>query len=132
MNIVMLSLGVVAAAGANMVLGMLWYAPILFGNEWMKLSGVTYDSAQMMRFMLGCTIAAFMMAGVMAYFMDRLQINTIAGGALFGLQAWIGFVASIMLYPVFYENRPWKLFIINGGYILVSMVAMGIILSKFI
>ena len=34
---------VIIAAVVNMVLGMLWYSPYLFGKYWMKVQGKTSD-----------------------------------------------------------------------------------------
>ena len=31
-------IGIAAAVAANMVIGMLWYSPLLFGKQWMAVS----------------------------------------------------------------------------------------------
>ena len=37
---------VLAAAIASMILGGLWYSPLLFANAWMRASGVTEEKAK--------------------------------------------------------------------------------------
>ncbi len=34
-------LAIIVAAAANFVLGMVWYAPSVFGKMWMKEAGIT-------------------------------------------------------------------------------------------
>ena len=39
-------LAVLVAAIVSMVIGGLWYSPLLFGNVWMKLSGITQKDVE--------------------------------------------------------------------------------------
>jgi hypothetical protein len=39
-------LAVLVAALVSMVIGGLWYSPLLFGNIWMKLSGITQKDVE--------------------------------------------------------------------------------------
>jgi hypothetical protein len=42
---------------------------------------------------------------------------------------WLGFVAFTSINSVTYEHKPVKLYLINTGYQLVSMLIMGAILA---
>ena len=134
----MLILGVVLAVVANMVIGMLWYGPMLFGNTWAKLAGVKMDpndpnfKKEMQRCMMFAPIIALTVALVMVCFMTRMNIHTIVSGALFGFTAWFGFIAPTMYNDVLYAKKPFNLYLINVGYVLASFVVMGAILAKFI
>src|ERR1700737_19936 len=52
-----------------------------------------------------------------------------AQGAAVGFFNWLGVVAVVTLTIAVYEKRPFKLFVINNGYQLVSMLIMGAILA---
>ncbi len=52
-----------------------------------------------------------------------------AQGLLVRFWCWLGFVAALMAASVIYEHGPFKYFAINAGYRLVSMMAMGSILT---
>jgi hypothetical protein len=46
-----------------------------------------------------------------------------------GFFSWFGFIAPITLTNVIYERRPWKLWLLDNGFWLVSLLVMGTILS---
>ncbi len=134
----MLIVGIALAIVANMILGMLWYGPMLFGKEWMRLAGVSMNPndpnahKEMMRCMMIAPIITLIVALVMICFMTRMNIHTVLSGALFGFTAWFGFMMPTMYNEVLYAKKPIKLYYINVGYVLVKFVVMGAILAKFI
>lgn len=58
------------------------------------------------------------------------------GGVVAGLQAafwsWLGFVAPVTLGSVLWDGKPWKLWGINAGYFLVTLLVMGLILGYWV
>lgn len=131
-------LGIVLAAVAQNVLGMLWYSPTLFGNLWMKDSNTTVykDSPtfkkEMMKAQAYSVLVSLVTAAVMACFMTRMMIITPIAGILFGLTAWLGFVAPVTGQMVIWARHSIQAWMINNGFNAVSMAIMGLILVYFI
>lgn len=124
-------LAVLAAVVVRMLVGGLWYSPLLFVKPWQALTGVTPET---MRSGLGKAIAldlvmSLLMAVVLAEILGLAHITDWLNGALIGAGAWFGFVLATQLPLMTYENRPLKLVAINTGAILVSLLLMGALLG---
>ena len=52
-------------------------------------------------------------------------------GALWGFLAGFGWVATFLGTYYLFEQRSFKLFLINAGYAIVSLTVMGIILAAW-
>jgi hypothetical protein len=123
---------VLAAAASNMVIGTLWYSKVLFGKQWMTLIGKTEEQIKKgnpAKAMAGTAVAAFVMAYVMAHMVDFTRATTMSGGLQAGFWLWLGFVATVGTNSVFFEGKSWKLYALNMGYYLVSLLVMGAILA---
>jgi hypothetical protein len=124
-------LPILGATAARMVLGGLWYSPVLFLKPWMKMTGI--GEQQMKKGMggkiAGDIVASFVMAFVMAHMVGWADATEVLGGMLVGFLCWIGFVAAATISTVTYEKRPFKLFVLHNGYNLASLLAMGAILA---
>jgi hypothetical protein len=122
---------VVVAALANYVIGAIWYAA-LFRKAWAKLSGVAEMKVTVLSVILAL-VGAFLMSWVLDHaliFASAYVKMTGAGGGLEGaFFNWLGFVAPVTLGIVIYEKKSWKLWLLNNGYWLISLLVMGIILS---
>ena len=125
-------LAALVAALTNCGIGMLWYSPILFGNQWMKLSKMDPKKMDMKKempkiFVISLT-AAFVTAVVLGLFINMTVSTTLMEGLMIGFWAWLGFVATTLVTGVLYEKKSWTLYLINIGYQLVALLAMGAIL----
>ncbi len=131
-------LAVIIAAVANIVLGFIWYGPLL-GKPWAKLSGINMDkrpaSGIMARNMLIMIIGSFLMSWVLAHALifgnAYLHTSGASSGIMVGFFNWLGFVAPISIGVVLWENKSIKLWFINAGYYLISFCLMGVILAKW-
>lgn len=126
-------LAVLAAVVVRMVVGGLWYSPLLFVRPWQALTGVTPSS---MRSGLGRAIAldlvmSLLMAVTLANIIGLAHVADWYNGALVGAWAWVGFVLATQLPLMTYENRPLELVAINTGAILVSLLLMGALLGAW-
>lgn len=130
-------IAVVVAAAVAMVLGFLWYGPIL-GKPWMKEMGFTKASMDAAK--KGMTknyVIMLVSALVMAYVLSHnvgMSIATfgdmgLMSGVQTGFWIWLGYVATVLLGKVLWEGKSWKLYIIDAGYYLVSLVLMGSIIA---
>lgn len=128
-------LAVLVAAIVSMVIGSLWYSPLLFGNIWMRLSGITISDVDKAKqrgmgktYVIGF-IGSLVMSYVLAHSIAFAGGVTFAHGMAGGFWNWLGFIVPVILGSVLWENRPVGLFFINIGYYLVALVLMGGILA---
>ncbi len=124
---------VIVAAFAQMVLGFLWYGP-LFGKQWASLVNVDFGSmkpkpAAMAAMVISALVMSFVLAHALAFASAYLHVSGIRAGLSAGFWNWLGFVAPVALGPVLYEGKPIRLWFINAGYYLVSLLIMGAILA---
>ncbi len=73
-------------------------------------------------------LASMLTAYVMNYFGIAWGVFDVIGAIELGFWCWIGFVATTMLSTVLWEQKSFKLYLINAGYSLVSFIAMATIL----
>jgi len=137
-------LAVLVSAVSAMVLGFLWFGP-LFGKEWTKAMGWTEEQMAQGREKMkkegwktyglqavGALLMAYIMAHSLVFATTYLQISGWSAGLQGAFWNWLGFIAPVMLGIVLWDGKPWRLFAIQGGYFLVSLVVMGIILSVWV
>lgn len=126
---------VLVAALAPMVLGALWYSPILFGNIWMKAAGLSSDMAknmgakQMGLLYGGQLVLALLMSYVLAHFIVLGVAFDFVGGATIGFWIWLGFVVPVMAGQILWEQKSWKYFAIGASFQLIALALMGGILA---
>ncbi len=135
-------LSVGAAAVTQYVIGMLWYMP-LFGKVWMKELKIkkTAKPKNMGKTMVIGFICSLVMATVMAKLLPLVNVlgkgqclrgcpETIGHNYTmcnaFGLAVliWLGFYVTALLSDVLYSGKPLKVFWIDTGYYLVSLLAV--------
>jgi hypothetical protein len=121
----------------NMVLGALWYSPLLFGKQWIKLMGFSKKEVAAKKkkpmggTLAGAFIAALVMAYVMAHFVQYTRAVGPVMGATTGFWLWLGFIAPVIIGSVFWEGKPVKLYVLNVSHWLVLMLVTGAILASF-
>ncbi len=155
-------LAVLVAAVVPMVLGFIWYGPMLFQNAWMRESGMTEEK------MKGGNMAvifglSFVLSILLAFFTQFLTIHqfgalgmvggeietalpsyeafmadygnafrTFKHGALHGAMAGIFLVFPIMATNGLFERKSWKLTFINAGYWTLCLTIMGAIVCGWV
>jgi hypothetical protein len=126
-------IAVLVAAIVSMVIGIIWYGP-LFGKKWMEMSGKTMKDFEGMKSKMPIMyLKGFVMALITAYVLATiigwLGVNTIVDGAVIGVWAWIGFVATVQYGSVLWEGKRHKLFLLNTAQSLVSLIVMGALIA---
>jgi hypothetical protein len=131
-------LAVLSGGLANMVIGFLWYGP-LFSKAWVREMGWGNRTPEEMALMkrqaktaypqqfLGALIMAYVFAHVLIAF-DSSSIMSAIQGAFW---MWLGFVAPIKYSETLWGKASKKLFFIDAGYYLVTLIVMGIILTMW-
>ncbi|HEX9445955.1 MAG TPA: DUF1761 domain-containing protein [Candidatus Binatia bacterium] len=124
-------LPVLAAAGAKMALGALWYSPLLFLDRWHRASGVTEKEMKegMARALAVELAGSLIMAFVLLHAVRYAGAETALQGMAVGFFNWLGFVAVVTIGVVTYQRKPFALFLLQNGYLLLSLLAMGAILA---
>ena len=120
----------IVAALIPMVMGFLWYGPMLFQKSWMDAVGMTEEKAKEgnMPAIFGIS---FVMALMLAFFVSFLVRHDPAGlhpfvhgafhGALIGLLAAVPVLVTNSLF----EQRHPRGILINVGYWIVTIALMG-------
>ncbi len=126
-------LGILLAAIASMIVGMIWYSPLLFVKPWMRFSGIKKSGKQkgMAFSYIVMFIGTFVTAYVLAQVISFTGAFSFSEGMMIGFGVWLGFIAPTMLGIVLWESKPWALYFINAGYYLVSLLIAGLILVRW-
>ena len=127
---------VLAAGVVAVLLGWAWYHPSVFGTAWMRMSNVTPEMAErgkkrMPLIMLVALVASMLIAWVMNYIGILLGVYDVVGAIVLGFWCWVGFVAPTMLGMILWEQRPFRLYLINTLYWLVTFIAIALTLLFF-
>jgi hypothetical protein len=124
---------------ATMVIGFLWYSPVLFAKPWMRLTGIDPDDkAKLAELRKGAGktytlsfVASIISAVVLAKIIDISSVDTVLYGMKIGFAVWLGFVTTVQLTGALFSKQPNKLYLINTGYQLACFLVMGGILAKW-
>jgi hypothetical protein len=127
----MMNIWAVLAAGiSSMVLGALWYSPMLFARVWMRESGVTEEQAKAANpaKTLGTAfVLALLGSAVFALFLGPRPAPGFAAAA--GFAAGLCWVAGSFGINYLFEQRSLKLLLINAGYHTLQYTLIGLILG---
>jgi hypothetical protein len=125
-------LSIIISALIPMVMGFAWYHKALLGKPWMELTGITEEKAKEanMGMVFGVSIV---MSLLLTFFLlantnspgQEGEFDTFGHGVIHG-----AFVAILVVTPAFvtnglFEQRPWKLTLINIFYWIVTIAIMG-------
>jgi hypothetical protein len=128
---------VLVAGVATMVLGFLWYSPVLFAKAWIVAMGYDPEDKPRMQEMQKSAgkgyaisfVASLVSAFVLGKIIHVTTVNTPLYGMKVGFAIWLGFVTTVQLTAKLFGNQSTKLYLINTGYQLVCYLAMGAILA---
>lgn len=128
-------LAVVATIAVNMIVGAVWYSPLLFARPWMAGNGFTEEQIKAQgsatRGYVVSVIASIVIAFAIALFAQATGADTAIDGLLLGLAAGVGFVATTSAANYIFESRPLKLYLINSGYPVVSFTLIGLLIGAW-
>lgn len=115
----------------KIVVGALWYSPVLFLKPWQRFSGVTDEQMKggMAKGMMTWIIGALLMAFVLAHAVYYAGAKSAWTGAAVGFFNWLGFILVVQLDDWAAAKRPTGLLLINAGANLVALVIMGAVLA---
>ena len=121
---------IIVGTVAAMVIGFIWYGNMGFGKSWMALVGRPMGEGQQPGPLYALTaVAALVECIALSWFISTTGYRTGAGGAIIGLYAGLGFVATAMFSEVLFAGRPPRLYAINAGYQVFQAVVLGAIIG---
>jgi len=130
-------LAILVAAISTMVVGFLWYSPVLFAKPWMKEMGYDPNDKAKTEEMKktagpaygGSFVASLISAFTLALILHGLRAEDLHFGLMASFHIWLGFVATVQFTGALFTKQSMKLFGINTGYQLVCYLVMGVILT---
>jgi len=132
MTLTVNNLPLIIGAVFNMVLGALWYSPVLFAKPWMKEAGITEEYIEVSKGKMGkvyifTTFFAVVTSYVIGLLIVNLGITSILSALLTAIIVWIGTSLPMVIKNWGFEGRSIKLGLINHGYDLVVYIVVAIL-----
>jgi hypothetical protein len=122
-------LAVCAAWIIHIVMGLIWFRPELFGNEWTKLTGKELKPAS--QWIIPGFIGHLFMILVLVVLIKLTNSTNGLSGSLIGLLAWIGFIVPMETGELVWEKIPFKLFLLRVGNQFIGIAVSGYILGAW-
>ncbi|MEL7534902.1 MAG: DUF1761 domain-containing protein [Bacteroidota bacterium] len=127
---------VIVAAVSGFGIGALWYGPPLFGKRWQALVGLSDEAIQSanmplifgLAFVLNLIVAAVLSLFVEVFMM--IGSSALLGGVFSALLCF-AFVATTFGINYLFARRPFKLYLIDVGYMMVMFFVMGLIIGAW-
>jgi hypothetical protein len=123
-------IAVLLCAVSSLVLGGIWYSPMLFAKPWQEAAGLSDEQAKSgnMAIIFGSAfLLSLIAAAVFAMFLGAEMSLGAATAA--GFSAGLCWVAAAFGINYLFERRPLKLWLINGGYHTLQFTLFGLILG---
>ena len=117
------------AAVSMFLVGGIWFSPMLFAKPWMAEIGLTEAQLQDGRGRVfgGAFLLSLLMAVNLAAFIGPDPDLSFALAA--SAAAGIGWVAASFGLVYLFERKSFRLFAINGGYLSVAFLVMGLVIG---
>lgn len=123
-------IAVIAATVASFIVGGLWYSPLLFAKAWQVEASLTDEqikNANMGMTFAGAFFLMFLASLVFAMFLG--PDPSLAFGSAAGFAAGLFWVATSFGVNYLFEQRSLKLWLINGGFNVVTFTVIGAVLG---
>jgi hypothetical protein len=124
-------LAVFVCALLSLVIGALWYSPVLFFKAWQKESGLSDEQvarANPLKTYSLTLVLAWIISYNLAFFLGDSNTNWKWGLAA-GLLAGVGWASTMLIIIALFEQRSLKYMLINCGYITVYFGLIGLVLG---
>jgi hypothetical protein len=125
-------LGVGAATVVAMIIGALWYSPVLFVKPWMRAQGKEYPCPPA-KGAAGAIINAVAMNLITALALSEVfrwrGVETIVDALVTALLMAVGLVVSNQLMRDRFHGATTQLSLINAANTIVVYLAMGLVLA---
>ncbi len=124
------------AAIASMMVGRLWYSPVIAANAWMQESGFTEEDIKnrnpkepIIKAFIGALVSAFGVAILLGQ--PQFAAISVIDGVIVGLFMAVFFVGATMYCNYAFESKSNRHFMIHLGNHAVSLMVMSAIISAW-
>ena len=127
-------LAVVVSAIAAMVVGFIWYSPPLFEKAWLEDIGRTRQQIEgdsPLKYLVAF-IGSLLMAYILARLLEIIGGPSLELGILIAVVVWVAFVAATSAVNFAFAGRPVRLWLIENGNHLITLLVMGTILGVWV
>jgi len=117
---------------SNMVIGALWYSPLLFGKVWLRLTGKNQDDISKedaTKSMILSMIPAGLSIIFLAVILGFTGASSLVDALIIGTLVSAGFIGMNHVNLLLFEERSILLTLVNIGYLVVSFNIGAIILT---
>ena len=128
-------LGIIVAVIVDMIIGFLWYSPLLFVKPWMQDIGMTEEkmkqkgATSMASGIIVSLVASIVFTFLYAHMLSFLNVHTVGDALLTGLVFWFTFFGLITFVHYNFQGSPKRLWFITAGHELVKILAISIVLA---
>ncbi|WP_440056757.1 DUF1761 domain-containing protein (plasmid) [Pseudoalteromonas sp. T1lg65] len=121
---------VLLAALSSFMVGGIWYSPLLFQQTWMEGCGLTELDLKNSdpRLTFGVALLMSLLASLFMAFVLVGNTSLLSAG-LYGFGVGTFFVSSALGISYIFEQRPLKLFLVNGGYHILQFTLISVVLG---
>jgi hypothetical protein len=113
----------------HIIMGLIWFRPEIFGNEWTRLTGKELKPAS--KWIIPGFIGHLLMILVLVVLIKLTHSTDGLSGSLIGLLAWIGFIVPMETGELVWEKIQFRLFLLRVGNQFIGMVVAGFILGAW-
>jgi len=128
-------LAVFACLILSFALGFLWYSPLLFGDSWMTMVGLSQEIVEANPPSAGAwitnIIASIVPLYVLAWLFTKLDIRSGIKGAGIGLLIVFAFDFLARMTSDMFAKAPYELVWITGGFDMAIMTISGFVLGAW-
>ena len=103
-----------------------WYSPLLFGRQFLELSGATASPQPSPAKALLELLRTFVLGYVIARLMIRLNVMSLKDALEFGFWLWVGFPVILLTGSILWQNVPWPLAAIHSGDWLIKLLLIPV------
>lgn len=128
-------IAVVLATLSSMLIGSIWYTPKVFGNYWIKVTGVTMSGngkdaiRPILITVVVSFITAWVLAGAVSISFEFYGGSFLVNSLLTALILWAGFTAARFITHDAFDGRPTGLTVLNVAHELVTIMVMALIIG---
>lgn len=130
-NIQINHIAVFVCAVMSLIIGAVWWSPLLFAKSWQQENGLSDEQLAKANPVKNFGLS-FVLAWIMSYnlaFFLGTPDTTWQWGLAAGLLTGVGWVAAMFIVIALFEMRSVKYIAINVGYIIVYFALIGLILG---
>jgi len=126
-------LGIIVAALASFLVGMVWYSKPVFGKAWAKLSGINDKkmNKERGRTIITSILLSLISSFVLANFITWLSVEDSVSALRLALWLWLGFFVPTEATKVLWERRSWNLYFLNICYQLAALSVAAVLLAAW-